>query len=85
MCIFLNDGPSVWGHTEIYSVKWLPTVKIEYRIRNYCDHDYWAERHHCGALYMELINWCEWTWESHKGGFWDIDNCIRYEFDVNGR
>ncbi|GAQ05334.1 hypothetical protein ALT_2655 [Aspergillus lentulus] len=93
-----NRGDSYWGsqdfcnthkfknfrNGELYTVKWLPTVKIEYWVTNTCDHDRYVGDN-CGAIFLDLIDWCEWSWETAKGGHQHFDDCLWFRFDVNGR
>ncbi|EFQ99442.1 hypothetical protein MGYG_02454 [Nannizzia gypsea CBS 118893] len=93
-----NRGDSYWGSQDfcnthkfknfrdgsLYSVKWLPTVKIEYWVTNKCKHDRYVGDN-CGSIFLDLIDWCEWSWMTAKGGHQNFDDCLFFRFDVNGR
>lgn len=80
-----KGGNGIYGHSNSHTIKWLPTVKIEYKITNYCDKKYDVTMGMCGDPFLDLIDWCQWTWMTAKGGVSKIDDCIEYSFDVNAR
>ncbi|KAF2276661.1 uncharacterized protein EI97DRAFT_432905 [Westerdykella ornata] len=92
-----SRGDSYWGSQDfcnankfknfrgdLYSVKWLPTVKIEYWVTNRCDHDRYVGDN-CGEIFLNLIDWCEWPFQTAKGGHQQFDDCLTFRFDVTGR
>lgn len=80
-----KDGPGVKGNTFAEYTNWLPTQRIEYRIHNTCGDTYTVKRDDCGTNFVRLVDWCEWTWLTHKGGWYDVSSCIRFEYDANTR
>ncbi|KAM0717912.1 hypothetical protein Q7P37_006244 [Cladosporium fusiforme] len=73
----------IYGHGESYTLKWMPTVRINYKITNYCGWTYEVTMGMCGTPFLDLIDWCQWTWEAQKGGKFRLNDCIQYSFDVN--
>ncbi|KAH7127238.1 hypothetical protein B0J11DRAFT_579646 [Dendryphion nanum] len=82
-----NDrgGTGIYGNSESNTIKWLPTVTIQYKIINSCGWTYTIGHKECGDLFLHLFDWCQWTWMTQKGGFFRLNNCITYWFDVNQR
>lgn len=78
-------GKTLEGKGEHYWERIInPTKKIDYYVRNLCDEPVTIDEDDCRGKFEGLINWCEWTWDSHKGGYWDHE-CLSWVYDTNSR
>ncbi|KAL2277134.1 hypothetical protein FJTKL_00264 [Diaporthe vaccinii] len=78
-------GKTLEGKGEHYWERIIgPARKIDYYVRNLCDKPVTIDEDDCRRKFEGLINWCEWTYDTHKGGYWDHE-CLSWVYDTNSR
>lgn len=61
-----------------------PVRKIDYYVRNLCNKPVIIDGDDCCSKFIDLMNCCEWTWDTHKGGYWDHE-CLSRVYAPNRR
>ncbi|KAJ5466427.1 hypothetical protein N7530_010214 [Penicillium desertorum] len=78
------SGQVIPSGSKIEFTRWNPTNKIIFHIYNGRDWQYTVNPDNCKSVSQELIDCCEWTWDTHKGGGWNMP-CASIGFYVNAR
>lgn len=61
-----------------------PVRKIDYYVRNLWDEPVSIDGDDCRSKFDDLMNWCEWTCDTQKGGYWDHE-CLSWVYDTASR
>ncbi|KAJ5376305.1 hypothetical protein N7509_013191 [Penicillium cosmopolitanum] len=77
-------GKTIASGSKVEFTRWNPTNKMIFNIYNGCDWEYTVNPDNCKSEFQQLNNYCEWSWDTHKGGWWNMP-CATIGFDVNAR